>query len=181
MARILTFVFDVPIVAMFSYLMFYLFKVHDLSSFLISILFMSVIPLLAWTHLLKHPKDFKGERKLSFVIDILSYSIGFVILLIMKKRNIYSALALSYLLNAAALAIINKAGYKASGHGAGIGGPATALTFAFGWSGAISFLFLLPVGYAKVKLKDHTPLQFIIGAGLSAAITYISFVIMGAV
>ena len=181
MARALTFIFDVPLVAIFSFLMFYLFKAHDPSSFLVSILFIGVIPLLAWSHLLRYPGDFKGERKLAFVIDILSYFIGFVILLIMKKQNIYSALVLSYLLNVTVLTIINKAGYKASGHGAGIGGPATALTFAFGWSGAISFLFLLPVGYAKVKLKDHTPLQFIIGAALSAAITYISFVIMGVV
>ena len=181
MARILTFVFDVPIVAIFSFLMFYLFKSRDLVSFLIAVIFIGIIPIFAWFYLLKRQGDFKGERKVAFIIDAVSYPLALVLLLLFKKKNIYTALSLSYVLNVLILIVINKLGYKASGHGAGIGGPATALTFAFGWSGAISFLFLLPVGYAKVKLKDHTPLQFIIGAALSAAITYISFVIMGTV
>ncbi len=177
-ARIITFVFDVPVVAIFAFLMFYIFKAHNFESFAIATLFIGIIPLFAWTHLIKHPGDFKGERKLSFIIDAISYPIGFIILLGIHRKDIYSALVLSYVLNVIALIVINKAGFKASGHGAGIAGPATALAIEFGKYGIISFLLLIPVGIAKLKLKDHTVLQFVAGAALSAALTYISFVIM---
>ncbi len=178
MARLITFVFDVPVVATFAFLMFYIFKVHDFESFAIATLFIGIIPLFAWTHLIKHPGDFKGERKLSFIIDAISYPIGFIILLVINKKDIYSALVLSYLLNVIALIIVNKAGFKASGHGAGIAGPGTALTIEFGIRGALSFLLLIPVGFAKLKLKDHTVSQFLAGAALGAILTYLSFVIM---
>lgn len=178
MARLITFVFDVPVVAIFAFLMFYIFKVHDFRSFAIATVFIGIIPLFAWTHLIKHPGDFKGERKLSFIIDAISYPLGLIVLLVAHIRNIYTALVLSYLLNVMALTIINKAGFKASGHGAGIAGPATALTIEFGWLGALSFLLLVPVGIAKIRLKDHTVPQFLTGAAISAALTYISFVIM---
>ena len=174
-ARILTFVFDVPIVAMFSFMMFYLFKSKDLLSFLITLIFISIVPLFAWAYLLKHPRDYKGERKISFIIDAVSYPLALILLLILKKRNIYTALSLSYVLNVLVLIVVNKLGYKASGHGAGIGGPATALAFEFGGWGALSFFLLVPVGYAKVKLSDHTVEQFVTGALASAIITYLSF------
>ncbi len=177
--RLITFVFDVPIVAIFSFLMIYLFKARDTRSFLISTLFIGIIPLFAWVHLAKHRGDFKGERKLSFVIDAVSYPVGFLLLLLLGKRDVFSALVLSYLLNVIALIIINKAGFKASGHAAGIAGPAAAFTVLFGITGALSFLLLIPVGIAKVRLKDHTPPQFLTGAVLSACITVLSFWIMG--
>ena len=178
-ARMLTFLFDVPIVAMFSFTMFYLFKSRDFVSFLITLIFIGVIPLFAWAYLLKHPGDYKGERKLSFIIDAICYPLALIFLLALKKRNIYTALSLSYLLNVVVLIIINKLGYKASGHGAGIGGPATALAFEFGGLGALSFFLLVPVGYAKVKLNDHTVGQFATGAIVSAVITYFSFAMLG--
>ncbi len=178
-ARVLTFVFDVPIVAMFSFTMFYLFKSKDLLSFLITLVFIGIVPLFAWAYLLKHPGDYKGERKVSFIIDAVSYSLALILLLILKRRNIYAALSLSYVLNVLVLIVINKLGYKASGHGAGIGGPATALAFEFGGWGALSFFLLVPVGYAKVKLGDHTVGQFATGALVSAVITYLSFALFG--
>lgn len=179
MARILTFVFDVPVVAIFSFLMFYLFKSRDLVSFLVTVVFIGIIPMFAWLYLLKHPGDFKGERKVAFIIDAVSYPLALILLLILKKKNIYTALSLSYVLNVLILIVINKLGYKASGHGAGIGGPATALAFEFGGWGALSFFLLVPVGYAKVKLHDHTVMQFATGAIVSAAVTYLSFALLG--
>jgi len=181
--RMLTFIFDVPVVAIISYCLIYLFGKTDftLRGFIISLIFIGVIPLFAWTYLIKHPEDYKGERKMSFIIDIISYPIGFILLIAVKGNRIFSALALSYLLNAVVLLAINKAGYKASGHGAGIAGPATALTISFGAVGAISFLFLIPVFYGKIKLKDHTFQQLLTGSVISILLTYLSFIFMGAV
>lgn len=181
--RILTFIFDVPVVAIISYYLIYRFSKTNvtLRGFLISLIFIGIIPLFAWTYLIKHPGDYKGERKMSFIIDIISYPIGFILLVAMKESRIFSALALSYLLNAVVLLAINKAGYKASGHGAGVAGPATALTILFGAVGAISFLFLVPVFYSKIKLKDHSFQQLLTGSLVSILLTYLSFIVMSAV
>ena len=182
MIRALTFLFDVPVVAIFSFSMLYFFKqgLHNLNLLLISVIFIGIIPLFAWTYLIKHPGDYEGERKLSFILDIISYPIGFVILAIESLHNTYTALSLSYLLNVIFLIVINKFfKYKASGHGAGIAGPAAALTIGFGLRGALSFLFLAPVFYCKIKLKDHTFMQLLAGASLSVLLTYVSFVVLG--
>ena len=181
--RMLTFIFDVPVVAIISYCLIYHFckAGFTLSGFVISLIFFGVIPLFAWTYLIKHPADYNGERKMSFIIDIMSYPIGFILLIAIKGNRIFSALALSYLLNAVVLLAINKAGYKASGHGAGVAGPATALTILFGAMGAISFLFLVPVFYGKIKLKDHTFQQLVAGSVISILLTYLSFTFMGIV
>ncbi len=183
MVRTLTLMFDVPVVAIFSFFMFYFFKqdLHNFNLFAIALIFVGVIPLFAWLHLVKQPGDYDGERKLSFIIDAISYPIGFVLLLIKKPRSVYTALVFSYLLNVIFLVIINKFfGYKASGHGAGIAGPATALTIVFGAVGALSFLFLIPVFYSKIKLKDHTFMQLLTGSLLSSFLTCIAFVVVGA-
>ncbi len=182
MERALTFLFDVPVVAIFSFLMLYLFKqnLHNLNLFLVAIIFVGVIPLFAWTYLIKHPGDYEGERKLSFILDVISYPIGFVVLAIENLHNVYTALSLSYLLNVIFLIVINKFfKYKASGHGAGVAGPATALTIGFGLKGALSFLFLVPVFHCKIKLKDHTFMQLLAGASLSILLTYVSFAVLG--
>ncbi len=181
--RILTFIFDVPIVAIISYWLVYHFsKINvTLRGFTLSLIFVGIIPLFAWTHLIRHPKDYKGERKMSFIIDMISYPIGFILLVVLKGNKIFSALTLSYLLNAVVLLAINKVGYKASGHGAGVAGPATALTILFGVVGAISFLFLVPVFYSKIKLKDHTFMQLLTGSAVSGLLTYLSFTLMGVI
>ena len=180
--RLLTFIFDVPVIAIFSYWVIYQFNKTTLSlkGFIISIIFIGIIPLLSWTYLIKHPKDYEGERKMSFIIDIISYPIGLIFLILTKSNKIFIALALSYGLNGLALLIINKLGYKASGHASGITGPSTALTILFGWTGVLSFLFLIPVYLSKLKIKDHTFAQLTVGGLSSALITYLSFAVLNA-
>ncbi len=181
-ARFFTFLFDVPLVAIFSFSLFYFLKHTDTLAYLVSVIFIGIIPLFAWAYLLFHKGDYKGERKVSFLIDAVSYPIGFLILLLRNIHSFYTALVLSYLLNVIFLIVINKLlKYKASGHAAGVAGPGTALTIVFGWWGAISFLLLMPVFYAKITLREHTFMQLTVGALLSTVLTYLSFVIIGVI
>ncbi|MEA3313105.1 MAG: hypothetical protein U9Q18_01870 [Caldisericota bacterium] len=179
--RFLTFVFDVPVVALFSLYIIYQFNkggANSLRGFTISAIFIGIIPLLAWTHLLKHPGDYNGERKISFILDALSYPIGFTLLVITKSNKIFIALGLSYLLNVIFLFAVNKFAYKVSGHSSGIAGPATALTIITD-KGMLAFLLLIPVYISKRKLGDHTFMQLAVGGITSILITCISFAVVG--
>lgn len=180
--RFLTFIFDVPVVALFSLYIIYQFnkgEANSLRGFIISAIFIGIIPLLAWTHLLKHPGDYNGERKISFILDALSYPIGFILLVVSKSDKIFIALGLSYLLNVIFLFTVNKFVYKVSGHSSGIAGPATALTIINGYKGALAFLLLIPVYISKIKLDDHTFMQLAVGGITSILITCISFALVG--
>jgi membrane-associated phospholipid phosphatase len=86
---------------------------------------------------------------------------------------------LSYLFTVIALTAVNLLHYKASGHGAGVAGPATALTLLFGWPGALSYLLLILVAVAKIDIKEHTLGQLCTGAGLSVASTLLAFAVTG--
>jgi hypothetical protein len=89
------------------------------------------------------------------------------------------ALMLSYLFTVIGLTVVNLMNYKASGHGSGAAGPATALTIVYGWPGAISFLLLVLVAVAKIDIKEHTLGQLCTGAALSIASTLAAFTVMG--
>jgi hypothetical protein len=180
--RFLTFIFDVPVVALFSLYIIYQFNKGEaaaLRGFIISAIFIGIIPMLAWTYLLKHPGDYNGERKISFIIDALSYPIGFILLVVSKSDKIFIALGLSYLLNVIFLFTVNKFVYKVSGHSSGIAGPATALTIINGYKGMLAFLLFLPVYISKIKLGDHTFMQLAAGGTTSILITCISFAVAG--
>jgi len=95
--------------------------------------------------------------EVGFIASLAGYVIGTVVMLTFfrsSRQNL--ALMLSYLFTVIGLSLVNLLHYKASGHGAGIAGPATALTILYGWPGALTFLLLLVVGKAKVSIKEHS-------------------------
>ena len=100
-------------------------------------------------------------------------------LIFFRESRLNMALMLSYLFTVIGLTVVNLMHYKASGHGSGAAGPATALTIVYGWPGAISFLLLVAVAVAKIDIKEHTLGQLCTGAGLSIASTLAAFAVMG--
>jgi vacuolar-type H+-ATPase subunit I/STV1 len=130
--------------------------------------------------MVRHPADFAGERKVGFVLSIAGYVVGTLTMLIFfRDSRLNMALMLSYLFTVVGLTVVNLMHYKASGHGSGAAGPATALTIVYGWLGAISFLLLVAVAVAKIDIKEHTLGQLCTGAGLSIASTLAAFAVMG--
>lgn len=180
--RLWTYLLDPPVLAMLTFLFFYLMKPveRNLGACLTGVICLGLVPLSAWLHMVRHPGDYKGERKVGFVLSIAGYVAGTLIMLVFfHESRLNVALMLSYLFTVIALTVVNLMHYKASGHGAGAAGPATALTIVYGWPGAISYLLLVLVAVAKMDIKEHTLGQLCTGAGLSIASTLATFALMG--
>ncbi|MFZ2414181.1 MAG: hypothetical protein WAW16_08185 [Candidatus Cryosericum sp.] len=180
--RLWTYLLDPPVLAMLTFIFFYLMKPaeRNLGACLTGVVCLGLVPLSAWFHMVRHPADFAGERKVGFVLSVAGYVAGTLIMLIFfHKSRLNVALMLSYLFTVIGLSVVNLMHYKASGHGAGAAGPATALTIMYGWLGAVSCLLLVLVAVAKINIKEHTLGQLCTGAGLSIASTLVAFVVTG--
>jgi hypothetical protein len=182
--RLWTYLLDPPVLAILAFVVFY-FAVpaaHSLGACLTGVISTGLVPLAGWLHLVRHPGDLRGKRKLSFVLCIAGYAAGMLVMIVFFRRySIYLALMLSYTLTVTGLTVVNLLRYKASGHAAGATGPAAAFTIVFGWLGAISFALLALVAVSKVEVKDHTLGQLFVGAALAAASTVAAFALMGIV
>lgn len=180
--RLWTYLLDPPVLAMLTFLFFYFMKPaeRNLGACLTGVICLGLVPLSAWFHMVRHPADFAGERKVGFILSIAGYVVGTLTMLIFfRASRLNMALMLSYLFTVVGLTVVNLMHYKASGHGSGAAGPATALTIVYGWPGAISFLLLVVVAVAKIDIKEHTLGQLCTGAGLSIASTLAAFAVMG--
>jgi membrane-associated phospholipid phosphatase len=63
--------------------------------------------------------------------------------------------------------------WKISIHASGIAGPLTALVFSLGVIAVTFLLLVVPVAWARLTLKAHTPMQVIVGALLTILITWV--------
>jgi hypothetical protein len=180
--RLWTYLLDPPVLAILTFVIFY-FTVpatHSLGACLTGVISTGLVPLAGWLHMVRHPGDLRGKRRLSFVLCIAGYAVGMLVMVVFfRQQHIYVALMLSYVLTVAGLTVVNLLRFKASGHAAGATGPATAFTIVFGWLGAISFALLALVAVSKVEVKDHTLGQLFAGTALAAASTVAAFALMG--
>jgi membrane-associated phospholipid phosphatase len=71
--------------------------------------------------------------------------------------------------------------WKISVHASGIAGPTTVLTESLGLWASVFFALLLPVGWARIRLKAHTPTQVLFGALVTIAATWLQLKIYLAV
>jgi len=113
----------------------------------------------------------KGEsRAIPFVGAMLSYLLGAIFLLLAEAPSIVTAVMLCYLGNSLIMMLITLK-WKISIHASGIAGPTTALAYFLGmW--ALPFLGLvIPVGWARIKLKAHSLAQVTAGALLTIVVT----------
>jgi len=144
----------------------------------VAVLFSSVIQSLS---LLLHARKSTGDVNVSdrkdrfwlFVVAILSYFAGFFMLNYFSAPFIFTALMLSYLINAIAAAAITKFVTKVSIHMWGISGPSVAIFYSYGLLGFLGMLLLAAfVGGARIKLNQHTISQVILSFVLSVPITF---------
>ncbi len=182
--RLWTYLLDPPVLAILMFVVFYCAvpAAHSLGACLTGVISTGLVPLAAWLYMVRHPGDLRGKRTLSFVLCIAGYAAGMLVMIVVfRQHHIYVALMLSYILTVAGLTVVNLLHYKASGHAAGVTGPATAFTIVFGWLGAISFALLVLVAISKVEVKDHTLGQLCVGTAIAAASTIAAFALMGIV
>ncbi|NWF95150.1 MAG: hypothetical protein HXY34_03325 [Candidatus Thorarchaeota archaeon] len=65
--------------------------------------------------------------------------------------------------------------YKVSVHAAGAAGPSTALVYMYGWTAAPVVLVWGAIVWSRVKLRQHTARQGMVGLFLGAAITALTY------
>ena len=120
------------------------------------------------------------QRMASFIIMMISYPIGWLVLDLIDAPRIFTTTAINYTCITLGLLLINVViKYKASGHAAGVAGPVGALVYLFGLP-ATPIIALLPlVSWARVRAKGHDLMQTVVGSILSLGITILTFLITG--
>ena len=145
-----------------------------------------IIPLMMMYELSKHGiiSDFyvqqKNERTKPFAGAIASYLLGSLTLFWMNAPTMITAFMLCYAGNTAIIMLITLR-WKISVHTAGIAGPATGLIYGIGLWAAALFALLVPVGWARMRLKAHTPLQLLAGMLVTIVATWIQMQIYSTV
>jgi membrane-associated phospholipid phosphatase len=122
----------------------------------------------------------KEERAKPFAGAILSYLVGSLALLSLRAPTMVTGLMLCYAVNTLIM-MLTTLRWKISVHASGIAGPTTTLMYGLGPWAAIFFALLLPVGWARIKLKAHTPAQVLAGALLTVVATWLQLRIYFAV
>jgi len=188
-ASMISLVFNPAVIAAFTFLIL-LSPLRDIQAFLsllvICITFGTLVPLVMMYQLSRRGliSDFyvseKEERAKPFVGAITSYVVGSIALLLVRAPTIVTALMLCYVGNTALMMLITLR-WKISVHASGIAGPTTALVYGVGIWTAVFFAILFPVGWARLRLKAHTPWQMLAGALVTITATWIQLIIYIAV
>lgn len=137
-------------------------------TFIIPFIFGFVSPIALFLYLRKKGKlvdqdaSIKEERTFPFLIAIIFYSIGLIMILKFNLNIISIAFWFCYISNTLITILINKY-WKISAHAMGASGPFAAIIFSFGWIGFIMLPIVLLIGWSRIKLKCHTLSQVVIG------------------
>jgi len=187
LAAVITHVFNPPVVAAFTFLiLLYSQSSISLPFVAVSLTFGTLVPLAVIFLLLKRGvvSDFfvseKKERAKPFAGAILSYIIGSLMLWWLRAPLIVTASMLCYAGNTVLMMLITRQ-WKISVHASGITGPTTVLIESIGVWVSIFFALLIPVGWARIKMKAHTPTQIIAGALVTIVSTWLQLKIYLAV
>src|SRR5450756_1212056 len=108
--RLWTYLLDAPVVAVLTFVFFFLMDKpnRNLGACLTGVVCIGLIPLSAWFHMVRHPGDYKGERKVAFVLSIVGYMIGTIVMVVFfRQARLFLALMLSYMFTFVGLVIIN--------------------------------------------------------------------------
>lgn len=145
-------------------------------NFIMALLFLTVLPLLAYPlqPYIPHFKDKgrDGQRTLAMIFAVCGYILGCVTGLALSAPSLVMFIYLEYLLSGMVILIFNKVfKLRASAHACGIIGPAVMLAY-FGvvWTLPIGVILYFAAFWASVRMKRHTPLQFIGGAIIPIAV-----------
>ncbi len=149
---------------------------------ILAVVFASIMPMLgivvfARTEGLDYDIPDRRARARPFEIAILSYVIGFLTLVTLKTSILVSGLMLAYLINTTAMFLITL-GWKISVHAAGVTGPLSFLVFRLGPIWGLLYLLVVPVGLIRLRLGQHTVLELLAGAVLSAALTWAEIIFL---
>ncbi len=108
-----------------------------------------------------------------FLIAITSYSFAAIIFLVTNTKIMF-LLALGYVLVSIILMGVNLF-WKVSVHCAGVTGPIFSLIFVFGITALPLSLIVGLVGWSRIKLKNHTFAQTLVGTLISLTVGLVEY------
>ena len=134
---------------------------------LISLVFASILPMaiiLYWAKKLNTDSDISNrqDRFTPLIVGIVSYFIGFLVLLFLNIDNFLTALLLCYSINTGVVLLITFK-WKISVHTTGLSGPVGALILLLGPIGALFGILYPLLIWSRVTLEKHTLAQAIAG------------------
>ena len=144
--------------------------IGSLANFLLAILFLGILPMLAYPlqPFIPHFKDKgrEGQRNLAMAFAFLGYVLGCSVNIFMSAPEFLWIFYLDYLLSGIGIIIFNKLfGLRASGHGCGVAGPIACLAYLGIYPAAVAGALIYTAScWASIKMKRHTWQQFIGGS-----------------
>lgn len=186
-ARLISTIFVPPSFTIIVYLIF-AFTIEttiqkSLTVFLVALIFGFILPIAMFVLMRKkkmisdNDAMVKDQRTLPYLIAIIFYLVGLIILIFAEVSRISIAFWFCYISNTIITIIINKY-WKISAHSMGASGAAAALFFTFGWSSFVAMIITLLVGWSRIELKCHTISQVIAGIILAFISVYIQMKII---
>ncbi len=181
-AEELSFTFSEPTLAFIAVVFFTLFSPIGLgpflatySSILLGALFLSILPIAPVVYFAtKGTIDLdvsdRSKRPKYFAMSLFGYCLGVIAFDLLYATSLM-VLSIAYVCVTFSIAVISFF-WKISVHASGIAGPVTGLTYVFGWIAALMYLLLLPIGWARLKLKAHTVSQLIAGVTVAVLVTF---------
>ena len=134
---------------------------------IISLVFASILPMaiiVYWAKKLNTDSDISNrqDRFTPLIVGIVSYFIGFLVLLFLNIDNFLTALLLCYSINTGVVLLITFK-WKISVHTTGLSGPVGALILLLGPIGALFGILYPLLIWSRVTLEKHTLAQAIAG------------------
>ncbi len=141
----------------------------SLAEFLLLVLFLVVLPLLAYPlqPLIKRfkYKGREGQRTLALIFAVAGYFLGCLFAALLGAPQNVWFIYLSYMLSGSFVALFNKVfHFRASGHACGVSGPFMLLVYFGQPIGYIGFAVLVLVWAVSLYMKRHTTAQIVVGA-----------------
>jgi len=171
-----------PIIATPVFVVLALLESTTILSAILSVVCATIVPIigivaLARSEGLDYEIPEKRARARPFEIAILSYLIGFTMLVMIRTPVPLSGLMLAYFLNTSVMFLITLV-WKISVHAAGVTGPLSFLVFRLGPAWGLLYLLVIPVGLIRIRLGQHTLPQVMAGAVLSATLTWVQIILL---
>lgn len=174
-----------PIMALIALTVLFFYKPEAFGgwlNYLLSVLFLTVFPLLAYPLQPIIPKftdmGRSGQRALAIIAAVIGYIAGIVYALLARVSKQLLIVFLTYLFSGLLIALFNKVfNIRASGHACGVAGPVAYLFYIFGWYALLGLPVLGLVYWSSLKMKRHTIKQLIFGSAIPVAALGISVLI----
>ena len=115
----------------------------------------------------------RESRTPFFLIALTSYSFAAIIFFVTNTKIMF-LLALGYAIVTLILLVVNLF-WKVSIHCAGVTGPIFALIFVFGVHVLPLSLIIVAVAWSRIKLKNHTFTQTLVGALIPIAVGLVEY------